>query len=144
MGRAKKHAAEPVKKRRPPPRTAPPPATATEPEATESEDASAAQRAQLARQLAAVKAELQRLHLEGDADKIATSMLVAGLTQRLWALESLLAESPDLALAMSRQAAAWGEQHVRAAKAMTADLLRELFAKAEAMERHQGQIRGLK
>ena len=36
------------------------------------------------------------------------------------------------------------EQHVRAAKAMTADLLRELFIKAEAMERHQGQIRGLK
>jgi len=140
MGRAKKHAAEPVKKRRPPPRAAPPLAPPTEP----AEDASAAQRAQLARQLAAVKAELQRLHLEGDADKIATSMLVAGLTQRLWALESLLAESPDLALAMSRQAAAWGEQHVRAAKAMTADLLRELFAKAEAMERHQGQIRGLK
>lgn len=136
MGRAKKHA-EPVKKR-PPPR-----ATKAAPEADLEADASA-RRAQLARQLAAVKAELQRLHLEGDADKIATSMLVAGLTQRLWALESLLAESPDLALAMSRQAAAWGEQHVRAAKAMTADLLRELFAKAEAMERHQGQIRGLK
>lgn len=140
MGRAKKHAAEPVKKRRPPPRAAPPDDAST----AQPEDASTAQRAQLARQLAAVKAELQRLHLEGDADKIATSMLVAGLTQRLWALESLLAESPDLALAMSRQAAAWGEQHVRAAKAMTADLLRELFAKAEAMERHQGQIRGLK
>jgi hypothetical protein len=95
-------------------------------------------------QLTAVKTELQRLHLDAAADLVATSMLIAGLTQRLWALESLLAKDPNIALAMSRQAAAWGEQHVRAAKAMATDLLRELFAKAEAMERHQGQLKGLK
>lgn len=88
--------------------------------------------------------ELQRLHLTGDPDKVATSMLVAGLTQRMWALESMLATDPNHALAMSRQAAAWGEQHVRASKALSTDLLRELFLKAEAMQRHSSSMKDLK
>lgn len=100
--------------------------------------------AQLRAQLQAVRDELQALHLTGDAERVSTSLLVAGLTQRMWALESMLAADPNVALAMSRQAAAWGEQHVRAVKAIQVDLLRELFVKAEAMERHQGALRDLK
>lgn len=134
MGRPKKQAAPPAPARRTRPRA----------EQDEVDPKSTPMTRALRRQLEEVKGQLQKLHLEGAADKVATSMLVAGLTQRLWALESLLAENPDIALAMSRQAAAWGEQHVRAAKALSTDLLRDLFAKAEAMERHQGQLRGLK
>lgn len=100
--------------------------------------------AALRAQLQAVKDELQRTHLTADPDKIGTSMLVAGLTQRLWALESMLAQDPNMSLAMSRQAAAWGEQHVRASKALQVDLLRDLFSKAEQMERHSGALKDLR
>lgn len=101
-------------------------------------------KAALQNQLLEVKAQLGRLHLEGDAEKIGTSMQIAGLTQQMWSLQSLLTTNTDEALACSRQAAAWGEQHVRAAKALSTDLLRDLWAKAQLMERHQSQLKGLK
>lgn len=134
MGRPKKHAASPPGPAKKPPKRPPKKPAAT----------NATLQAALQQQLMEVKLELQRLYLEGAADKIVTSLLVAGLTQRLWGIEALLAENPDVALAMSRQAAAWGEQHVRAAKAMSTDLLRDLFDRAEAMQRHQGQLKELK
>lgn len=98
----------------------------------------------LQRQLEEVQGQLSQLHLEGDAERIGTSMQIAGLSQQLWSLRSLLAENTDAALACSRQAAAWGEQHVRAAKAITTDLLRDLWERSEEMQRHQGALKGLR
>ena len=56
----------------------------------------------------------------------------------------MLASDPNESMGKSRLAMAWGEQHVRASKALQVDILRDLFVKAEAMQRHQGALKDLK
>lgn len=73
-----------------------------------------------------------------------TTLRLAGLQQRAWDLEGQLSQDINVRLACARQSASWAEQVVRAAKAIQVDLLRELFTKAEAMQRHQGGLKGLK
>lgn len=91
----------------------------------------------------AAAAEIQRLHREEDLSQIGTNMKLAGVQQRYWDLRSLLATDVNEQLACARQSASWAEQQVRAAKSMQVDLLRELFAKAEAMEKHSSALKGL-
>lgn len=92
----------------------------------------------------AASAEIQRIHKHEDLSLIATNHKLAGAQQRYWDLRSLLATDVNEQLACARQAAAWAEQQVRAAKSLQVDLLRDLFAKAEAMERHSSALKGLK
>ena len=75
---------------------------------------------------------------------VATGLRLAGVQQRYWDLRGLLAVDVNEQLACARQSASWAEQQVRAAKALQVDLLRELFNKAEAMERHSSALKDLK
>lgn len=92
----------------------------------------------------AAAAEIQRIHREEDLSLIGTNMKLAGVQQRYWDLRSLLATDVNEQLACARQSASWAEQQVRAAKTVQVDLLQQLFAKAEAMERHSSALKGLK
>ncbi|MBL9105180.1 MAG: hypothetical protein JNL82_29815 [Myxococcales bacterium] len=98
----------------------------------------------LQQQLQAVRDEIADVHATQDPSRMEIALRLAGLQVRRWDLESLLAEDITAQLGCTRQAATWSEQVVRAAKAMQVDLLRDLFAKAEAMQKHQGSLRDLK
>lgn len=99
---------------------------------------------QLQADLLASQAEIERIHREEDVGLVATGMRLAGVQQRYWDLKGLLAQDVNEQLACARQSASWAEQQVRAAKALQVDLLRELFNKAEAMERHSSALKDLK
>lgn len=92
----------------------------------------------------AAAAEIERIHREEDPGQLATNLKLAGVKQRYWDLRSLLVNDPNEQLACARSAQAEAEQQVRAAKSLQVDLLRELFVKAEAMERHSSALKGLK
>lgn len=94
--------------------------------------------------LDAAQREIERIHREEDVGLVATGLRLAGVQQRYWDLRGLLAVDVNEQLACARQSASWAEQQVRAAKALSVDLLRELFAKAEAMERHSSALKDLK
>lgn len=96
------------------------------------------------RQLAAVRAEIQRIHAEDSPAAGAVALRLAELHGRVWNLEELLATDVNVRLACARQAASWAEQQIRAAKAISVDILRDLWAKAEQMQRHQGALKDLK
>lgn len=93
-------------------------------------------------QLEATQAEIQRLH-EEEPDRMLGALRLAALHARAWDLEGLLATDINVRLACARQSASWAEQQVRAAKAVQVDLLRELFEKAEQMQRHHGALKEL-
>ncbi|WP_434424596.1 hypothetical protein [Nannocystis pusilla] len=95
-------------------------------------------------QVDAAAAEIQRIHSEEDVGQLATNLRLAGVQQRYWDLRSLLATDVNEQLACARQSAGWAEQQVRAAKTVQVDLLRDLFSKAEAMERHSSALKDLK
>lgn len=95
-------------------------------------------------QLAAVRAEIQRIHAEDSPASGAVALRLAELHGRVWNLEELVADDVNVRLACARQAASWAEQQIRAAKAMSVDLLRDLWVKAEQMQRHQGALKDLK
>ena len=99
---------------------------------------------QLQADLEAVQREIERIHREEDVGQVATGLRLAGVQQRYWDLRGLLATDVNEQLACARQSASWAEQQVRAAKALQVDLLRELFQKAEAMERHSSALKDLK
>ena len=99
--------------------------------------------AQLRQQLAQVRAEIQAIP-SADMEKVATGLRLAGLQQRMWDLEGQLSPDINVRLACARQSAQWAEQVVRCAKGLQIDLLRELFAKAEAMEKHSSLLKDLK
>lgn len=101
-------------------------------------------KASLRAQLDAVHAEIQRIHATDSPELINTAIRLAGLHARAWDLEGLLAEDVSVRLACARQSASWSEQLVRASKALQVDLLRDLHAKAEALQRHSSQMKGLK
>lgn len=92
----------------------------------------------------AASQEIQRIHREEDLSQLGTNMRLAGVQQRYWDLRSLLAVDVNEQLACARQSAAWAEQQVRAGKSMAVDLLQQLWARAEAMERHSSALKDLK
>lgn len=94
--------------------------------------------------LEACQAEIGMIHQLGNPELVATSLKLAGLHQRAWDLEGQLSPDINVRLACARQSAQWAEQGIRCAKALQVDLLRDLFGKAEAMQRHQGALKGLK
>lgn len=100
--------------------------------------------AQLRAQLVAVQSEIQRIHFEDSPERVQVALRLAGLQVRAWDLEAQLAADINVRLACARQSAAWAEQQIRASKALSVDLLRDLFAKAEQMQRHQGALKDLK
>lgn len=95
-------------------------------------------------EVAAAAAEIHRIHREEDLGQLATNLRLAGIQQRYWDLRSLAASDVNEQLACARQSASWAEQQVRAAKTVQVDLLRDLFSKAEAMERHSSALKDLK
>ena len=88
--------------------------------------------------------EIERIHREEDPGAISTNLKLAGVKQRYWDLRSLLATDPNEQLGFARSAQAEAEQQVRAAKSLMVDLLQQLWAKAEAMERHSSALKDLK
>jgi hypothetical protein len=99
---------------------------------------------QLRAQLQTVQAEIQRIHLEDSPERVQVALRLAGLQVRAWDLEGLLTSDVNVRLACARKSASWAEQQIRAAKAMSVDLLRDLFTKAEQMERHSSNLKDLK
>lgn len=95
-------------------------------------------------QLKKVRAEIAEIHATQDPERVQVALRLAGLQQRMWDMEALAADDVAVRLSCSRQSAMWGEQVVRCAKAVQVDLLRDLFAKSEAMQRHQSSLRDLK
>ena len=100
--------------------------------------------AELRAQLVQVQAEIQRIHLEDSPERVQVALRLAGLQVRAWDLEGQLSSDINIRLACARQSASWAEQQIRAAKALSTDLLRDLFLKAEAMQQHSSAMKGLK
>lgn len=94
--------------------------------------------------LRACQAEIGDIHAQGNPELVATALRLAGLHQRAWDLEGQLSPDINVRLACARQSASWAEQGIRCAKALQVDLLRELFTKAEAMQRHSSSLKDLK
>lgn len=95
-------------------------------------------------QLQVAQQEIQRIHADESPERIETSVRLASLQVKVWDIKSQLSLDINEQLACAKQSAQWSEQVIRAQKSTQVDVLRDLFAKAEQMERHSSALKDLK
>ena len=87
--------------------------------------------------------QIQDIYEKEDDELITIQLKLATLNQKYWDLKALAASDQNEQMSCARIATSYDEQVIRCTKTIQVDLLRDLWNKAEAMEKHSSALKEL-